>query len=146
MGIIERLKKFRDTPAVIFGASREGRTASRILADYNVAPECFIDNNKLKNGTETSAPNSQVFSARQNGSGSGDSAPIYPPGRLLEMNDFIVIVPSVYYREMCAQLADMKIPKSRIYNFEIYEDSMCLFDVPYRLRVYMLLNKYFPRR
>lgn len=130
MGIIEKLKKFRDTPVVIFGTSREGRTANKIFASYNAVPVCFIDNNKLKimHGGE-------------------DGVPVYSPDHLYEMDDFIVVVPSAYYKEMFAQLMDMKILRNRIYNIEIYEETMmCLFDAPYKLRAYMLLNKYFPRR
>lgn len=128
MKIIERIKRFRDTPAVVFGASSEGRTVCKILEEYRVPLSCIIDNNKLKTGERS------------------DGVFIRAPEYLEQSDNYIVIVPSVYYKAMYAQLMDMNIPKAKIYNFEIYEKTLMLFDVPYKLRLYMLLNKYFRKK
>lgn len=118
---------FLNRQIIIFGSSREGRLTSDILLDYKITPLCFIDNHSKKIGIKV------------------NNIPILPVNSLYELNkdNYIIIIPSLYYKDMYKQLMDMKIPKKNIANIEIYYKPLMLFDVPYKIKFYLFMHKYF---
>lgn len=126
--IKKKLAAFRDKKAIIFGTSYEGRLTFNILAKYNIIPVAFIDNNLHKQGSHAFGIN------------------ILSPDILTRMNDFIVIVPTIYYKPMYLQLIAMGIPKNLIFNIDIYNKTNVKYDTTYKLKLYLYLNKFNNRK
>lgn len=121
--IKKKLAAFRDKKTIIFGTSYEGRLTFNILAKFKVVPVAFIDNNLQKQGSQTFGLN------------------ILSPNILTEMDDFIVIVPSIYYTPMLLQLIEMGVRKKLIFNIDIYDKINIKYDTSYKLKLYLNLNK-----
>ncbi len=121
------LKKFLNKKIIIFGTSVEGMFTLEILKQYNITPFCYIDNNKQKLETNY------------------DNIIIKPVDYLyqLKSDEYIILIPSLYYNDMYKQLIDMKIPKRNIANIEIYYKPLSLFDIPYKMKLYFFMHKYF---
>lgn len=121
------LKKFLNKKIIIFGTSVEGMFTLEILKQYNITPFCYIDNNKQKLETNY------------------DNIIIKPVDYLyqLKSDEYIILIPSLYYNDMYKQLIDMKIPKRNIANIEIYYKPLSLFDIPYKIKLYFFIHKYF---
>lgn len=121
------LKKFLNKKIIIFGTSVEGMFTLEILKQYNITPFCYIDNNKQKLETNY------------------DNIIIKPVDYLyqLKSDEYIILIPSLYYNDMYKQLMDMKIPKRNIANIEIYYKPLSLFDIPYKMKLYFFMHKYF---
>lgn len=124
------VSKFLNKKIIIFGSSREGRIVLDILTLYNIIPCCYIDNHSKKIGLKI-----------------GD-IPIKPVSYIneLDKDEYIVLIPSMYYEAMYKQLMDMKIPKRNIANIEIYYKPLSLFDIPYKMKFYFLMHKYFIKK
>lgn len=123
------LKKFLNKKIIIFGTSIDGMFTLEILKKYNIIPVCYIDNNKQKLARNETYNN----------------ITIKPVDYLYELNndEYIVLIPSLYYNAMYKQLIDMNIPKKNIANIEIYYKPLSLFDVPYKIKFYLFMHKYF---
>lgn len=123
------LKKFLSKKMIIFGTSIDGMFTLEILKKYNIIPVCYIDNNKQKLARNETYNN----------------IAIKPVDYLYELNndEYIVLIPSLYYNAMYKQLIDMNIPKKNIANIEIYYKPLSLFDVPYKIKFYLFMHKYF---
>ena len=122
------LKKFLNKKIIIFGTSVEGMFTLEILKQYNIRPFCYIDNNKQKLETNY------------------DNIIIKPVDYLyqLKSDEYIILIPSLYYNDMYKQLIiDMKIPKTNISNIDIYYKPLNLFDIPYKMKFYFFMHKYF---
>ena len=121
------LKKFLNKKIIIFGTSVEGMFTLEILKQYNIRPFCYIDNNKQKLETNY------------------DNIIIKPVDYLyqLKSDEYIILIPSLYYNDMYKQLIDMKIPKRNIANIEIDYKPLSLFDIPYKIKLYFFMHKYF---
>lgn len=121
------LKKFLNKKIIIFGTSVEGMFTLEILKQYNITPFCYIDNNKQKLETNY------------------DNIIIKPVDYLyqLKSDEYIILIPSLYYNDMYKQLIDMKIPKRNIANIEIYYKPLSLFDIPYKMKLYFFMHRYF---
>lgn len=121
------LNKFLSRKVIIFGTSVEGMFTLEILKQYNITPFCYIDNNKQKLETNY------------------DNIIIKPVDYLyqLKSDEYIILIPSLYYNDMYKQLIDMKIPKRNIANIEIYYKPLSLFDIPYKMKLYFFMHKYF---
>lgn len=121
------LKKFLNKKIIIFGTSVEGMFTLEILKQYNITPFCYIDNNKQKLETNY------------------DNIIIKPVDYLyqLKSDEYIILIPSLYYNDMYKQLIDMKIPKRNIANIEIYYKPLSLFDIPYKIKLYFFMHRYF---
>lgn len=121
------LKKFLNKKIIIFGTSVEGMFTLEILKQYNITPFCYIDNNKQKLETNY------------------DNIIIKPVDYLyqLKSDEYIILIPSLYYNDMYKQLIDMKIPKRNIANIKIYYKPLSLFDIPYKMKLYFFMHKYF---
>lgn len=124
------LKKFLNKKIIIFGTSVEGMFTLEILKQYNITPFCYIDNNKQKLETNY------------------DNIIIKPVDYLyqLKSDEYIILIPSLYYNDMYKQLIDMKIPKRNIANIEIYYKPLSLFDIPYKIKLYFFMHKYFMKK
>ena len=124
------VSKFLNKKIIIFGSSREGRLVLDILNLYNIIPCCYIDNHSKKIGLKI-----------------GD-IPIKPVSYIneLDKDEYIVLIPSMYYEEMYKQLLDMKIPKTNISNIDIYYKPLNLFDIPYKMKFYFFMHKYFMKK
>lgn len=123
------LKKFLNKKMIIFGTSIDGMFTLEILKKYNIIPVCYIDNNKQKLARNETYNN----------------IAIKPVDYLYKLNndEYIVLIPSLYYNAMYKQLIDMNIPKKNIANIEIYYKPLSLFDVPYKIKFYLFMHKYF---
>lgn len=123
------LKKFLNKKMIIFGTSIDGMFTLEIIKKYNIMPVCYIDNNKQKLARNETYNN----------------IAIKPVDYLYELNndEYIVLIPSLYYNAMYKQLIDMNIPKKNIANIEIYYKPLSLFDVPYKIKFYLFMHKYF---
>lgn len=119
------LKKFLAKPIIIFGSSREGRLTQEILNRYNITPLCYIDNHKDKIGVIL------------------NDVEIKSVDYIKTIDDYIILIPSLYYKDMYKQLMDMKISKSNIANIDIYYKPLMLFDIPYKIKFYFFMHKYF---
>ena len=121
------LKKFLNKKIIIFGTSVEGMFTLEILKQYNITPFCYIDKNKQKLETNY------------------DNIIIKPVDYLyqLKSDEYIILIPSLYYNDMYKQLIDMKIPKRNIANIEIYYKPLSLFDIPYKMKFYFFMHRYF---
>lgn len=121
------IKKFLNKKIIIFGTSVEGMFTLDILKNYNITPLCYIDNHKQKINTMY------------------NNIIIKPVDYLYELknDEYIVLIPSLYYNAMYKQLIDMKIPKKNIANIEIYYKPLSLFDIPYKIKLYFFVHKYF---
>ncbi len=119
------IKNFLKKDIIIFGSSIEGRKIYEILTEHNIKPLCYIDNDEFKIGTVLHGMNH------------------LPVKELLNMNNYIVIIPSIYYKPMYKQLMEMNIKKSNVILFDFYYPEYELYDIPYRLKFYMLMHKYF---
>lgn len=121
------LKKFLNKKIIIFGTSVDGMFTLEILKQYNITPFCYIDNNKQKLETNY------------------DNIIIKPVDYLyqLKSDEYIILIPSLYYNDMYKQLIDMKIPKRNIANIEIYYKPLSLFDIPYKIKFYFFMHRYF---
>ena len=124
------LKNFLNKKIIIFGTSSDGMFTLEILKKYNITPICYIDNNKQKIGS------------------SYNDIIIQPVDYLkqLKVDEYIVLIPSLYYDAMYNQLMDMKIPKNNIANIEIYYKPLSLFDIPYKMKLYFFMHKYFIKK
>lgn len=124
------LKKFLNKKIIIFGTSVEGMFTLEILKKYNITPICYIDNNKQKIGS------------------SYNDIIIQPVDYLkqLKVDEYIVLIPSLYYDAMYKQLMDMNIPNKNIANIEIYYKPLSLFDIPYKMKLYFFMHKYFMKK
>lgn len=124
------LKKFLNKKIIIFGTSVEGMFTLEILKKYNITPICYIDNNKQKIGS------------------SYNDIIIQPVDYLkqLKVDEYIVLIPSLYYDAMYKQLMDMNIPNKNIANIEIYYIPLSLFDIPYKMKLYFFMHKYFMKK
>lgn len=121
------VSKFLNKKIIIFGSSREGRIVLDILTLYNIIPCCYIDNHSKKIGLTIS------------------NIPIKSVSFIKELNkdEYIILIPSMYYNEMYKQLMDMQIPKTNISNIDIYYKPLNLFDIPYKIKFYLFMHKYF---
>lgn len=124
------IKKFLNKKIIIFGTSVEGMFTLDILKKYNITPVCFIDNHKQKINTTY------------------NDIVIKPINYLYELNnnEYIILIPSLYYNAMYTQLMEMKIPKKNIANIEIYYKPLNLFDIPYKMKFYLFMHKYFMKK
>lgn len=123
-------KTFLNKKIIIFGTSIEGMFTLEILKKYNIIPTCYIDNNKQKIGN------------------THNNISIKSVDYLYQLNndEYIIFIPSLYYEAMYKQLMDMKIPKRNIANIEIYYKPLSLFDIPYKMKFYFLMHKYFIKK
>lgn len=126
------IKKFLNKKIIIFGTSVDGIYTLDILKNYHITPLCFIDNHKDK------VKNNAKY----------NNIPIYPVDYLYKLNndEYIILVPSLYYEAMYKQLMDMKIPKRNIANIEIYYKPLSLFDIPYKIKLYFFIHKFFMKK
>lgn len=124
------LKNFLNKKIIIFGTSVDGMFTLEILKKYNITPICYIDNNKQKIGS------------------SYNDIIIQPVDYLkqLKVDEYIVLIPSLYYDAMYKQLMDMNIPNKNIANIDIYYKPLSLFDIPYKMKLYFFMHKYFMKK
>ena len=121
------LNKFLSRKVIIFGTSVEGMFTLEILKQYNITPFCYIDNHKKK--IETTYSNIIIKPVDY----------LYQ----LKSDEYIILIPSLYYNDMYKQLMDMKIPKRNIANIEIYYKPLSLFDIPYKIKLYFFIKVIF---
>lgn len=124
------LKNFLNKKIIIFGTSVEGMFTLEILKKYHITPICYIDNNKQK--LETTYDNIIIKSVDY----------LYQ----LNSDEYIILIPSLYYDAMYKQLMDMNIPNKNIANIEIYYKPLSLFDIPYKIKLYFFMHKYFMKK
>lgn len=123
--MFSKLKKFLNKTIIIFGSSAEGRYIQKILKTYNIIPAYYIDNNIKKIGTEYSGIYHLAVNKVQN------------------MQDYLILIPPFYYKQMAAQLKQLNIPKKNIILFDLYGKPYIKFDVPYKIKFYLFMHKYF---
>lgn len=124
--IRNKFDQFRSKKLVIFGTSQEGRLTSAIMKSvYNITPTLFIDNDANKYGNKQ------------------HDVDIVPPEIIKTMSNYIVVVPTMYYKEMYEQLLELGVSKKDIVNFDIYENDFIFpkYDMSLKLIFYLFLNK-----
>ncbi len=122
------ISDFLHKDIIIFGSSIEGRKVYEILVEHNIKPLCYIDNDTLKIGT--------ILHGLKH----------IPVNELLNMENYIVIIPSMYYKSMYKQLMDLKIMKKNIVLFDFYHEDQNIYDIPYKMKLLLLAHKYFIKK
>lgn len=122
------MQSFLNKKIIIFGSSIQGRTVFEILQTYNITPYCYIDNDEFKVGTKC------------------NNLDHVPVKELLNMDNYLVIIPTIYYKSMYKQLMDMKIKKKNIIFFDFYYPEYNMYDIPYKFQFYLLMHKYFMKK
>lgn len=121
--MIKNLKKFKNTPVIMFGVSLEGVAINMKLMQYNIKLHCFIDNSKALQGTYK------------------NDIIINPPEYILSLNNYYVIIPSCHYKDMEKQLLNMGVNKKKIWRVEQYNKEYNEIDMPLKLKLYIFLHK-----
>lgn len=121
--MIKKIKNFKNTPLIMFGASIEGMAINVKLLQWNIKLHCIIDNSSVQQGSYK------------------NDILINPPEYILSLDNYYVIIPSCHYDDMKEQLLCMGVDKKKIWRVEQFNKTYNEIDMPIMMKFYVWLHK-----